>query len=169
MDETAPRHWQDRWQLSRGTDYTTGPAVPQIAQQPSPVLGVGEEKGPAGKEGAGPQGMGCRCAGKGCGGRGVFHFQASVFWVAWTYQRKGCAINEAGRSCATRQGTCQSCGQGGKVVPWLRDMWKSSLSCRSVASGIAEAGQLSPVLFAPALIRKGSPWMICSMEEERQS
>lgn len=72
-------------------------------------------------------------------------------------------------SCATRQGTCQSCGQGGKVVPWLRDMWKSSLCCRSVASGIAEAGQLSPVLFAPALIRKGSPWMICSMEEERQS
>lgn len=56
--------------------------MPQIAQQPSPALGVGEERGPAGKEGAEPQDMGCRCVGKDCGGRGVFHLQASVFLVA---------------------------------------------------------------------------------------
>lgn len=45
MDETAPRHWQDRWQLSPDTDYTTGPTGPQIAQQPSLVLGVGGRRG----------------------------------------------------------------------------------------------------------------------------
>ena len=45
MDETATRHWQDRWQLSPDTDYTTGPTGPQIAQQPSLVLGVGGRRG----------------------------------------------------------------------------------------------------------------------------
>lgn len=49
--ETAPRHRQGRWQLSPGTDYTTRPAVPQIAQE----LSLGEEKGPAGKEEAEPR------------------------------------------------------------------------------------------------------------------
>lgn len=51
----------------------------------------------------------------------------------------------------------------------MRDLWKRSLFYRSVASSIAEAGQLLPILLAPALIRKRLPWTIRNREEENQS